>query len=483
MKLFGGTVINTGFMFSASIVRSLSAFVLIMYAARVLGVTGFGEFSFVLSFFAIFLAFSRLGLQSLVTREVAKDRSKAGKYLINASFLGFLASLVMIAAMSLIITAAKYSVEIRMAVYILSVSLIATTTNYVFESIFIAFKRVRYIFYSTIILNLFKLSLCMILLFKGYGIVSLAAVISAAPFVNLVFNLWLFQRYIEKLKFQIDTALFKWIARLAPTFSGIAIFHSLDSNAIVILLSKLKGTEEIAYYTVAFKIVLIVNLALQSYRSGIQPVMAKLFETSQKKFRDFSVKALRYVYILTIPLALGTTILADKIVILLFTDDFLVSANVLRILVWTLIPYGTTVVLSCSIIASNNQRIDLRAIMVSMITNILLSLLLIQRFSYLGAASAFLISRCIAAGFRYFFISRELYAIGIIKDLGKIILSALLMGFFVLVFDQINVFVLTVLAILIYACSLLLVNLRTVFGYLKQNKTFFKLLTESHLGK
>jgi len=74
---------NTAALFAAQFVVAILSLVLTVFIARSLGDVIFGKFSFALAFTAIFAVFSDLGYNTLLIREVARDKSQAGKYLNN----------------------------------------------------------------------------------------------------------------------------------------------------------------------------------------------------------------------------------------------------------------------------------------------------------------------------------------------------------------------------------------------------------------
>jgi len=74
---------NTGVLLVSQVVSYAIGFFFIMYTARYLGAAGFGVLSFALVFTGIFGVFADLGLRQLTVREVARDKSLAGKYLGN----------------------------------------------------------------------------------------------------------------------------------------------------------------------------------------------------------------------------------------------------------------------------------------------------------------------------------------------------------------------------------------------------------------
>ncbi|MGB2840861.1 MAG: oligosaccharide flippase family protein [Halobacteriota archaeon] len=63
-----------------TVIGSILSLVLSIFIARSLGDVIFGKYSFALAFTAIFAVFSDLGYNTLLIREVARDKSLASKY-------------------------------------------------------------------------------------------------------------------------------------------------------------------------------------------------------------------------------------------------------------------------------------------------------------------------------------------------------------------------------------------------------------------
>ena len=90
---------NTGVLLIAQIASYFIGFFFIMYTARYPGAEGFGinpfkkrlrkmlRISFAFAFAEIFRVSSDLGLSTLTIREVARDKSSAGKYLGNVAVM------------------------------------------------------------------------------------------------------------------------------------------------------------------------------------------------------------------------------------------------------------------------------------------------------------------------------------------------------------------------------------------------------------
>jgi O-antigen/teichoic acid export membrane protein len=446
---------NTGAVLLAQVAEPACSFILVLFIARSLGVSGLGKFSIVISLYFIFQTISSLGFSHLITREVARDRSRAGKYLINASFIGFFFSVLMAGAMCLTGYLLNYSADTSLSIYVLSFSLIPGALALVCQSICTAFEKLEYVSIPLIMGNLFKVLLGLLILFKGYGLVELMAVILGSHFLTMFMSSYFVLRCIGKPLFRIDFGFCKWIVETTPTFALIFIFATIYWNVDILMLSKIKGPTEVGFYSAAYKLMNVWKIIPVGYLMALQPIISRLFESSLEKFRIACTSSIRYLFIVMLPIAVGSTLLSDDIILLFFKRGFLASANALSILVWALVPYAINMTLSHALIASNNQKTNLRSLLISMMSNVALNLLLIPKFSFLGAAMATLASICIFLGLQYSFVSKNLFNLNFLQIAGKPVVSAALMAIVILLFRQINLFLLIFISALAYVVFLL----------------------------
>jgi len=70
--------------------------ILVVRITSYLGDVDFGKYSFAFAFTGLFIGLSDLGLSIVTTREVARDKSQAEKYLGNIAILKFILSIFVI---------------------------------------------------------------------------------------------------------------------------------------------------------------------------------------------------------------------------------------------------------------------------------------------------------------------------------------------------------------------------------------------------
>jgi O-antigen/teichoic acid export membrane protein len=135
---------NTAALFAAQFVVAILGLVLSIFIARNLGDVIFGKYSFALAFVAIFAVFSDLGYNTLLIREVARDKSQASKYLNNVISMRALLSLVLFALIAVTINLMGYPADTKNVVYLFGIYTLLVSFSAVFKVTFRAFERMEY---------------------------------------------------------------------------------------------------------------------------------------------------------------------------------------------------------------------------------------------------------------------------------------------------------------------------------------------------
>lgn len=135
---------NTSVLLISQILGYGLSFFNIMYAARHLGVDGFGVLSFALAFTAIFGIFMDFGLRLLTVREVARDKSLAPKYLSNLSAMKFAMCVITFLLIAATVSIMGYPDKTVLVVYVITLAVAMNAFTQTFYSIFQAFERMEY---------------------------------------------------------------------------------------------------------------------------------------------------------------------------------------------------------------------------------------------------------------------------------------------------------------------------------------------------
>ena len=437
---------NTAALFAAQFVTAILGLVLSIFIARCLGDVIFGKYSFALAFVAIFAVFSDLGYNTLLIREIARDKSQASKYLNNVISMRALLSLVIFALIVITINLLSYPAYTKNVVYLFGIYTLLVSFSAVFKVTFRAFEKMEYEAGITILANIIRVSLGLLVLLLGYGLVELALVFLFSGVFDVLFSLFVCERKFVKPRIDLDFGFWKSTIKVALPLSITGISLLIYTRIDTVMLSAMKGDAVVGWYNAAYNLVLAFKPIPQLFMNALFPLMSSYFVSSKESLKITSEKSFKYLFILGLPLALGITLLADKFILLCYGQQFSNSIIALKILAWDSFLYFLWFNGSFILIAANKQNLWVVAAVSTALVNIIANLLLIPHLSYVGAAIATIIAESLCVILVFYFVSVKTNFSIKYTDLIRVSFAGLVMGFFVHLFREVNLILIVILA-------------------------------------
>lgn len=422
------TVLKNAFWLTfGNIASRLIRALLIIYAARVLGVAGYGVFSYALSLAGFFSIFADIGITPLLTRELARRPEERIQYLGTAFFVKLVFILI---STLLILFAAPFVAKIEGARELFSIIVFLfafDTLRDFFFGFTRAIEKMELEAGVNIATNLAILALGgAALLIKpstetltwGYTLGSGAGLFVLILILkNRLKNLW--RSFRKELVKPILTQA--WPFALAGLLGGIML------NTDMLMLGWLRSAEEVGFYSAAQKIVLLLYLLPGFLSVSLFPSFSRLAGADDERFRSIFEKALSAAFLLAFPLALGGIILAPQVVNLLYGSAYLAASDTFRILLLTLFILFPGVFIGNAIFAYNRQKIFTGFVSLGAAVNVILNFLLIPPYGIVGSAAATIGSQLLANGFTWYKL-KKINDFRILPRLPKIVSAALTMA-------------------------------------------------------
>jgi O-antigen/teichoic acid export membrane protein len=160
---------------------------------------------------------------------------------------------------------------------------------------------------------------------------------------------------------------------------------------------------------------------------------------------------------LGIPLGVGTTLLAQRIIWVVFGPEYTPAVIALQILIWSVVlvyiggPIGTLLQ------TTNRQRAVAKIVGISTLVNVVANLILIPEYSYLAAGAIAVFSTLISLTMQYVTCLRTGWSVVDRKFLisfGRTALASAVMGLFIYFLGNMTLLLLIPLAILLYFATL-----------------------------
>ncbi len=450
---------NTIFLLVSQVINLLLAFLYMTYIARYLGPSGFGVLSFALAFTGIFAVFADFGLQLLITREVARDKNLAQKYLANFSLMKIILAVFAYGLIAVIINLMGYPWQTIQVVYLLGVYVICGAFTQLFYSTFQAYERMEFQAIGQLLNSVLMLISIVIAISLGLDIVIFAYIYVGAAVVTLTYSCIVMKSRFFKYAvnwvpnmLEMDRDFWKLTFKRVLPFGLTQVFVTSFYWISTILLSLMKGDAMVGWYNASYRMVLILSFIPAAVIAAIYPVMSKLFMTSQDSLKMVHEKSLKYLAILAIPLGIGTTILASRFISLVFGSEYVESITALQILVWSEVCIFISMPFGNLFNSLNRQALVTVVAGICLVLNVAANLILIPQYGLIGASvttvatEACSVALCLtfAAGIKFGLSGKNLIFAA------KIIAAGLLMGILILLLHDMNLALILPIAALFY---------------------------------
>jgi O-antigen/teichoic acid export membrane protein len=235
-------------------------------------------------------------------------------------------------------------------------------------------------------------ALCVLFVIIGHwpvtGAVAAMAVGSA---VSFPFAVWL-SRHQFHLRLRYEPALWATLLRQALPLGVNAVLVNLSLRIGPLLLLRLHGPEEVAFFSAASKLVEAFVLLPEVPMLTIFPIMAATRREGEGRLPAVTRTATRWTVTLLLPLILVVGGMAKPLLHLLYGEAFRSADDTLRVLVWITAFAATGAVWIGVLTTLGLQQLLVRFYALGTLVNVVLCWVLIPVFGSIGAAWAALLA-------------------------------------------------------------------------------------------
>lgn len=400
---------NTLYLGSAEIVSRVLQFVVMLYAARLLTKEHFGKFSFALSLSLIAIVLADLGINTLLVREISRNKNLAGRYFVNALSIKLLLSIATYFIVLIVLNILDYPQDTRQIAYIIWIFAILSTFTDLFYSIFRAFEMM---FYDAL-LKILRMGLLaassLYVLFKGYGVFVFSYTFVFVEIIVVLAALFIALKRFIKLQMLFDFGFARTLLKKSLPFGLAVVFGSIYFYIGSVMLSYIKGDAEVAVYSAAYNIALAILFIPTVYTNAIYPVLSRYYKESKDKLKLLYEKSFKYLYIIGLPISIGLYLLAGRVIAFLYGEAYSESVIALQIISWYLFIKFINFLLGTVLSSIDRQNERMIGQGVTALFNVLLNLALIPKLGYIGAALSTLATEVLLVAVYYSYVGKSLY--------------------------------------------------------------------------
>lgn len=469
MSLASQIAKNTIYQIIGKLLATILGLITVGLMTRYLGQAGFGYYTTIIAFMQLFGVLIDFGLQMTSAHLLAKAETDEQKVFNNIFTLRFFSALLFFGLAVIIVWFLPYPLIIKQGISIVSFSFFFVSLQSVLISVFQKNLAMGKIALAEVWGRVTLLVAVWLAVANQKDLLFLIAAVVLSNLVSFAILFFAACRYYP-IRFKFDWRLWKKIWSMAwPLAMSIAL-SLIYFRADTIILSFSRPQNEVGIYGATYKVLEILIQFPYLFLGLILPLLSKFFIINKNLFHLIFQKVFDFLVILVLPMIFATLILGEKIMVFVAGKQFIVSGDILRVLIFAVGLIYLKALFGYTIAACELQKKMIKFYLIDAALSIILYLILIPRYSYWAAAHLTVMSELIAALSAFYILKKYIKLPLKLKIIIKAAAASLIMSAVLLPLINQHLLILVVIGLIIYFWALYLmkgISKKTVLELIK----------------
>jgi len=424
MKQSQRIVKNAVFGILASFIGGLVYLATVMIIAHQVSVVEFGKYSFVLAFAMFFQLVADAGLPRMLIREIAKNPEGFVPLMGASVSLIWVASGAICLLVALIVPFLHFGTDVKIAALVMSFATLATFHAAGYSAVLRAFEDNELNYLGYVLHKILLLGLILLAIRFHTGLVGF---VSAHFVSNLL--LWYFYHIVvshlyARITLRIDVPLWKSLMIAALPMGGGVMLRQLALQLDILILTLMTNLTTVGLFSGPYRISMALRVIPQTLSLPLYPLYSRTAHLSPERFREAYQWSMKFFALISIPFAAFFMAWSKPILGLALGAKFLPALPAMQLLGLGLVPFFLSTLFQYVFAALDEQRRFLVSTCAGSALRILLLIILIPTFGFVGPAIAFVCAETVIVGIWMFQLTR----LGFPANLGHVIWRPLAAG-------------------------------------------------------
>lgn len=390
------TIRNIGWLSAERVLNMVLTLFVGIQVVRYLGPENYGKFSYATSFVGLFGAIAKLGLDSIVVREIVRNEDETKEILGTAFVLKILGSLATIGLIICVTWTTISDPQIRWITLIVAVGFLFQSfevINFWFQSKVLSGAMVGVRSGGLILSSLIKLLFIVLKL----PLIAFAGLMLADVLLASCGMIWVYFKYSQsllawKVSWSLATKLISESWTLILSTLMISIYMKIDQ----VMLGNMSSSEAVGNYAAAVRFSEVWYFLPVTICSSVFPAIIRVKQRSEKEYYTRLQQLYDLMALISLLIAIPMTFASDNVVASLLGKEYVSAGTILALHIWA----GCFVFLGVAraqwLIIENLALFSFLTTALGAITNIGLNFILIPNYGGNGAALATVISYAVS---------------------------------------------------------------------------------------
>ncbi|MFA6392129.1 MAG: flippase [Patescibacteria group bacterium] len=449
---------NTIIQIVGKAISTIIALVVASLLFRYLGKEGYGNYTTVMVFLQFFGIMVDMGLYIILTKKISEAGADEESLVGNIFTIRLISAVVFLGVAPLLVIFFPYPSVVKTGVALVSLSFLFVTLNQVLQGVFQKHLKMMRVTISEILGRLVLLAGTFLAVYLDQGLTTVLLVVVLSSFTNFLFT-FIFSRKFVKIRLVFDFPVWRRIIKEAYPIALAILFNLVYFKADILILSLLKSQSDVGIYGAPFKILEVLVTFPAMFAGLAVPVLTQAFTAMDyERFRRVLSKSFDFLVMVALPMIVGTIFIAEPVIDLIAGADFVESGQVLQILIVTtgIIFIGN--LFGNAVVVVNRQKEILKYYMAIAAISVGGCLLLIPRYSYIGAAWMTVVSQSLITLATIYVVWRKTKIFPSLKFFTKALIACTGMAVVLFLLKGFSLWILVSAGIIAYGAILLLLK-------------------------
>ncbi|MFA5069678.1 MAG: flippase [Patescibacteria group bacterium] len=449
MSLTGQVGRNTLIQVVGKILGTILGLIVIGLLTRYLGTEGYGQYTTIIAYLGFFSVIADLGLYLIVLREISKKDAEPEKILGNVITLRIIFAVLILGVGAIVAFFLDYPPVVKWGILLGTINFVFVALTGVLTSIFQKFLKMYKVIFGEIFGRLVLLVFTLIFIGLKLNLIFIILSVILGSFANFFLVYRMAVKYVP-IRFLFDFSYWKYILKETWPLAISVILNLIYFKIDTVILSLMKPAADVGLYGASYKILEVLVTLPNMFVGLILPLLTYYAFLNREKFIEIFRRAFDFLILVTVPLVTGGFLLAKPLILLVGGQDFAKAVPIFQILIFAVGCLFLGSLSGHTIVAINKQRNMVWGYLTVAALGLVLYLILIPPFSYIGAAVGTVTTEFTIAAIGYYIILKTMKFALPYKIFAKSIIASAVMAGFLYAASGFNLIIQLVVGAVIY---------------------------------
>ena len=364
-----------------------------VWVARYLGPKQFGLFSYAIAFASLFGSIAKLGLDSIIVRDLVQEPALRNAYMGTAFWLKLVGAFVMISVVAFATLLTNNDSTTNLYVFIIASGIIFQSlevVDFYFQSQVLS----KFVSICKIIQLLISSLIKLYLIFVGadlfwFVIVSLIDQITLAISLYIAYRYQKIGSFIQHFDFLLAKKMLKDSWPLILSGLAVTLYMRIDQ----VMIKEMLGDKEVGLFSAAVRLSEVWYFVPVIITNSIFPAIASAKKVSNSLYMQRLLRISTLMTWLAVAIALPVSFFASSIINLIYGFSYQDAGLVLAIHIWSAVFVFLGIASGVYFSVENYTKKSLHRTLLGALINLLFNMTLIPIYGIVGAAVSTLIAQ------------------------------------------------------------------------------------------